>query len=155
VRDRQGLETARHHLVESLVNYSATEGLNTRVVFDAQFQKSAVSTEVITQNLSVHYTDFGQTADTYIEKVCAALSRSKPDKLRVIVATSDRVHQLTVVGYGAEWMSAQQLALAVNAAARRIRHQQSSQPRSPQRLLMNQLDPVAQERLAQLRLGLH
>jgi predicted RNA-binding protein with PIN domain len=58
------------------------------------------------------------------------------------------------VGYGAEWMSAQQLAFEVETAARRIQRKQRSTQRSPQRFLANSLDPAAQQRLAELRMGI-
>ena len=68
-----GLETARRDLIEALVNYSASEDLNTQIVFDSQYQYTPTAKEIITDKLSVHYTEFGQTADTYIEKACANL----------------------------------------------------------------------------------
>lgn len=66
-RDRDGLESARNELIEALVNYSAFQGYKTQVVFDAHFQESDTYCEEITNHLSICYTDFGQTADTYIE----------------------------------------------------------------------------------------
>lgn len=154
IRDRDGLEPARGQLIEALVNYSAFEGLSTQIVFDAQYQATGSNCEVVTRNLSVYYTEFGQTADTYIEKFCASFRRNLclPPQ-RLIVATSDRAQQLMVIGYGAEWMSAQQLADEVESKARRVRsHRPKKQ--SPSRFLVNSLDPKSQQRLAQLRKGL-
>ena len=153
-RDCDGLEAARWKLIEALTNYSAFQGYETQVVFDAQYRDTCSSCEVVTQNLSVHYTDFGQTADTYIEKICAS-ARHEFTKLkqRVIVATSDRAQHLTVVGYGAEWMSAQQLAYDIEAIGSQMRRKQQSSKPSARRLLASSLDPVAQQRLAQLRMG--
>lgn len=71
-RDGTGLEAARWQLAEALLNYSAFQGFVTQIVFDAQYQNTGSNQEIITQNLSVYYTDFGQTADTYIEKACAS-----------------------------------------------------------------------------------
>ncbi|KGF71638.1 hypothetical protein DO97_17030 [Neosynechococcus sphagnicola sy1] len=155
LRDLQGLSEARRVLTEDLINYSAARGYETQLVFDAHYQAGGGSREVWTPNLSVYYTDFGQSADTYIEKACA-LFRHNIQKFqrRLIVATSDRAQQLTVVGYGAEWMSAQQLQQDLDAATQRVRQQQRSSQRSSQRFLASSLDPIAQERLARLRLGL-
>jgi uncharacterized protein len=155
VRDREGLEAARRELVEALVGYSAFHGFDTRIVFDAQYQGTPGCREVITQNLAVCYTDFKQTADTYIERACA-LFRSDLRKFeqRLIVATSDRAQQLTVVGYGAECMSAQHLQREVESASQRVRKRQKNKQRSAARFLSNALDPAAQERLARLRMGL-
>jgi len=154
-RDRDGLEVSRHELIEALVNYSASEDLETRIIFDAHYQDGQSNSETITPKLSIHYTNFGQTADTYIEKLCASL-RHEVDgvRYRVIVATSDRAQQLTVVGYGAEWMSAQKLLDAVEATTCRRRKQHRTNKQSSSRFLVNSLDPRSQQLLAQWRKGL-
>ena len=155
-RDRDELETARRELIEVLVNYSAVQDFEARLVFDAHYRDTPGVKEIITKNLSVHYTDFGQTADTYIEKSCASLRYElRSLKRRMIVATSDRAQQLTVVGYGAEWMSAEQLAADVECAARRSERRHKSRKQNSSRFLASSLDPESQKRLAQLRMGLH
>lgn len=155
-RNQEGLQAARQELIEVLLNYSAFQGFETQVVFDAQYQDTRGNCEVITKDLSVYYTDFGQTADTYIEKTCAAfrekLARPRP---RIIVATSDRAQQLTVVGYGAEWMSAQQLSYEVELTARSTRRKQKPKKQSSARFLAHSLDDKARQRLAELRKGLN
>ncbi|NJN89754.1 MAG: NYN domain-containing protein [Leptolyngbyaceae cyanobacterium RM2_2_4] len=156
VRDTEGLEAARRELAESLVGYSAFQGFDTQIIFDAQYQSNPASREVMTQNLSIFYTDPKQTADTYIEKTCAQFRNDlRKFQQRLIVATSDRAQQLTVVGFGAEWMSAQRLLADVELAALKVRRKQrGSKGRSPNRFLSSSLDPVAQQRLARMRLGL-
>lgn len=67
-RDRDGLESARRELVEVLINYTAHAGYTTQVVFDSHFQKTPGVQESHTSSLSVYFTAFAQTADTYIEK---------------------------------------------------------------------------------------
>ncbi|MDP8965950.1 MAG: NYN domain-containing protein [Cyanobacteriota bacterium] len=154
-RDRNGLEPARKELIEALINYSAFQGYNTQVVFDAHYQDAGVCCETLTNHLSVCYTDFGQTADTYIEKFCASFRFTIGYKTqRLIVATSDRAQQLTVVGYGAEWMSCQQLASDVELTACRVMRKQRPQKQSRGRFLVNSLDAQAQQRLAEWRKGI-
>jgi predicted RNA-binding protein with PIN domain len=154
VRDRQGLEEARRHLIEALIGYSAFQGFETQIVFDAQYQDTPNNREVITRHLCVHYTDFGQTADTFIEKTCADFrSDIRKFKQRLIVATSDRAQQLTVVGFGAEWMSAEQLANDVEFVTRRVQRQLKTSKKPSGRFLMHSLDPIAQQRLSKLRFG--
>ncbi|WP_421658199.1 NYN domain-containing protein [Leptothermofonsia sp. ETS-13] len=154
VRDHDGLEEARRHLIEILANYSAFQGYDTQLVFDSQYREAASNREVITSNLCVCYTDFGQTADTYIEKTCAAFRHNlRKFHQRLIVVTSDRAQQLTVVGYGAEWMSAEQLAADVKAIHRRVQRRQKPVRKSSSRFLAHSLDPIAQKRLTQLRFG--
>jgi hypothetical protein len=154
-RDRHGLEPARQALVEALINYTAHKGHETQIVFDSQYQRTPSSQEHYTPTLSVYYTAFAQTADTYIEKVCAAFSRqlSAPPS-RLIVATSDRAQRLTVLGYGAEWMSAQRLASEVEQTKRDIRQKQRSRQQSQGRFLVNSLDAEAQKLFARWRQGL-
>ena len=155
-RDRLGLEAARGELVSALTNYSALQGYETQVVFDSQYQNTSSSQEIINQNLSVHYTNFGQTADTYIEKSCAALRPylKQSHRCRLIVATNDRVQQLVVVGYGAEWMSAHQLNYEVESTLKisLTKHRQRKQ--SASRFLANSIDAKARQKLAELRMGL-
>jgi uncharacterized protein len=155
-RDYAGLEAARGELVEAMTNYSAFQGYETQIVFDAQYQNTASNRETITDFLTVHYTDFGQTADTYIEKSCASLRHQIAQCLisRVIVATSDRAQQLMVQGYGAEWLSAQQLCGEVESTVCRMRHKYQTRKQSKSRFLANAIDAKARQRLAELRMGL-
>ncbi len=154
VRDRDGLADARRALIEILTNYSAYQDYDTRVVFDAQYRDGGSNREVITSNLSVHYTDFGQTADTFIEKSCAAFRTDlRKFHQRLIVATSDRAQRLTVVGYGAECISVQELAIAVDAVTLQVQRKKKPAQKNTGRFLANALDPEAQKRLSQLRFG--
>lgn len=153
LRDRESLEAARRQLIESLINYAAWQNWQTSIVFDAYTSKTPGYREEHTEHLSAYYTGFAQTADTYIEKYCASFARSA-DRFdrRLIVATSDGIQQQTVRGYGAELMSARELAIAVRGAQKRIK--QKPRPQRPAgRFLFNSLDPKAQQRLNQWRMG--
>jgi len=153
LRDRD-LEAARDRLVDTLINYTASKGYHTQVVFDAHFQSTPKFRETLTAYLSVYYTAYKETADTYIEKFCATNSRQgRVAQQRLIVATSDRAQQLTVSGYGAEWLSAQQLANDVTWARRKTKTKQRSRQKSQGRFLVNALDPKAQKQLSKLRHG--
>jgi len=149
-----GLDAARHLLIESLSNYSATRGFYTQLVFDAYGSQAPLQQEVVTDRLCVYYTEAGQTADTYIEKACAQLQHSyRTTRQRVIVATSDRAQQLTVVGYGAEWMSARKLEADVRSAQHCIRQTTNRYTRARGRTLAYGLDPKTREKLSRLRFG--
>jgi predicted RNA-binding protein with PIN domain len=153
VRDQVGLEPARHRLTETLVNYAAYNAFEVKLVFDAYAQRTPTTVEAVTQHLAIHYTAFGQTADSYIEAWCARL-RHHPQ--RTIVVTSDRAQQLTVVGYGAEWMSTQQLSVDITTSVQRHckhRHRAKSHRGASQRFLANGLSTDARERLQRLRFG--
>jgi uncharacterized protein len=146
------LEAARLRLIHLLTDYSAFQGYATQLVFDAYNRQGCGHTEAYGAHLNVHFTEFGQTADSYIEKVCA-LNWGNRHHLpqRVIVATSDHTHKVTVLGYGAEWMSAQRLADDVKVVSHLIQQKQQSHPKSSRRVLAHRLDPQAKQRLEQLR----
>ena len=148
LHQRHGFEAARQELIEIMANYSARKGLDTQLVFDAYAVRSPHQQLVITPNLSVCYTAFGQTADSYIEYLCAQLRQRALPRSRVIVATSDYNHRLTVVGYGAEWMSAQQLHSDIT-----FTHSQSNPfPRRSSRSLFDRVNSETREKLMRLRL---
>ncbi|NEO25320.1 MAG: NYN domain-containing protein [Kamptonema sp. SIO4C4] len=154
-RDRHGLDAARQQLVEALINYSALQDYETVVVFDAHLKRDPGYRESYTQHLSAHYTNFDETADTYIEKACASQARKlRYTQQRLIVATSDRAQQQTVTGYGAECLSAKQLARLVRQVKLKSRPKQRPRKKSSGRFLVNTLDPKAQQRLTQMRFGL-
>jgi uncharacterized protein len=154
-RDRYGLEAARDALIESLINYSPVVSYRTQIVFDAHYQKTPSYLEEYTPLVSAYYTAFAETADTYIEKFCAA-SRHQQQlnrPLRLIVATNDRTQRNVVRGYGAECISSQRLAGDLETTAYKIRNKKRPAKKSPGRFLFHALDPVAQQRLRQLRQG--
>jgi uncharacterized protein len=115
------LEVARNKLIEQLINFSSFEGYFTTVVFDAHNRDTPSVTEVLTPNVSIYYTEYKETADTYIEKFCAAHRTDARLKTRVLVATSDRAQQLTVGGFGAEWISSLQLVNNIESSSRKSR----------------------------------
>ncbi len=152
LQQQDGLEAARDRLIELLINYAAWQDFQTQVVFDAHFRPERAYTEAYTAHLSVHYTEYAQTADSYIEKACAQRHRN-PSPLRLIVATSDYAQQQTVTGYGAECLSARRLGVDVQQANRRRVHRDRQPTQSSRRFLFSGLDPQAQARLSQLRFG--
>lgn len=155
VRDRHGFEPAREELIKTLTNYSAYRGLKTEIVFDAYRQKTPAYKEKYTPYLSVYFTNFAQTADSYIEKYCANfLYQKEAVTKRLIVATSDETQKRMVLGYGAEWISAPTLNVEVDSTNRCLKCQNSKNRRKPsKRFLFNSLDKKAQEGLLQLRNG--
>jgi uncharacterized protein len=154
-RDNSGLEAARYELVEALTSFCAFQDYDAHLVFDAHYQNTPSNREVITEHLSVHYTDFGQTADTFIEKLCADLRQQLALAVisRVIVATSDRTQQLVVQGYGAEYISAQQLNSRIEATIHQTKLKSKSKKQPQGRFLANSIDAKARQRLAELRMG--
>jgi uncharacterized protein len=155
ISDRHGLEPARDKLIETLIGYTHHQGYQTQIVFDAYFQDTPGNHERYTNHLSVYFTAHAQTADTYIEKTCADFwhNRSTPVP-RIIVATSDNAQKMTVMGYGAEWISAQRLEIEVDLTGRRLKKSQSSSQNSKRRLLFHSLDDKVQQKLERMRHGI-
>ncbi|MGB7087223.1 MAG: NYN domain-containing protein [Phormidesmis sp.] len=154
LKENEGLDAAREALIAALANYSAYQAYETWAVFDAYEQRSPASQERITPHLSVHYTGFGQTADSYIEKACAKFrSDARKFTQRLIVATSDSVHRQTVIGYGAEGMSALHLESEVATVGRRVKRRQTPSRKRSGRILTSQ-NPDVQAQLARMRLGM-
>jgi uncharacterized protein len=153
-RDRHGLEPARDQLIEALIGYSHHQGCKTRIVFDSYFQDTPGTHEQYTPHLSVYFTAHAQTADTYIEKTCADFWRERgTDFSRIVVATSDNAQKLTVIGYGAECISALRLQAEVDLSSRTIRDQQRSRQSSRGRFLIHSLDSKVQQKLERMRHG--
>lgn len=150
---QEDLEAARDSLVEALTGYSAFHGCPTQIVFDAQYQQAVGTHTQITDQLEVHFTDSGQTADTYIEWFCSQARHTINEFQRIIVATSDRDHRLTVTGYGAEWMSAHQLIQGIEMTLGKIRDRAKHSKHSRQ-FLSSLIDPEAKQKLERLRFGL-
>ncbi|EDX87600.1 conserved hypothetical protein [Synechococcus sp. PCC 7335] len=153
LKNSQGLDAARERLIASLANYSAYQDYETWAVFDAYEQQAPSSQNVVTKHLSVHYTDFGQTADSYIERACAKFRNdARKFTKRLIVATSDNVHRQTVVGYGAEGISALQLQNEVTRVNQRVQHRQKPKKKRSGRFMAS-LDPDTLSRLRKLSRG--
>ncbi|MGC1309320.1 MAG: NYN domain-containing protein [Phormidesmis sp.] len=153
IKAEKGLDAAREELITALANYSAYQAYETWAVFDAYGQRTPASQEVVTPYLSVHYTGFGQTADSYIERACAKFRHdARKFTQRLIVATSDNVHRQTAIGYGAEGMSALHLEGEVVGVSQRVKQRQKTPKKKPKRVFTN-LTPDMQARLDRMRMG--
>ncbi|MEO1208471.1 MAG: NYN domain-containing protein [Cyanobacteria bacterium J06638_20] len=153
LKDTVSLEAARRQLIEDLLGFSASRNYHTEVVFDAHYQRRPAARETLTSYFTVAYTEYLQTADTYIEARCARL-RPEMHRQHVIVATSDRSHQQTILGFGASWMSSLQLQTEVTVAATQMQRQRQKTAPSSGRFLFKSLDPSAQKKLSDMRMGI-
>jgi uncharacterized protein len=147
-----GLEQAREGLIETLTNYSAYQGYKTVVVFDAYNVDTPGISEKITKNLKLYYTEYRQTADSYIEKECGKYHRDPLRHLkRIIVVTSDQAQSLTTTGFGAECISAIALEQEVELTMRSVQHRQKPAKASAKHLLGNLIDDHVRAQLSKLR----
>lgn len=116
---RSNSASARNLLVSRLAAFQEATGERVVVVFDGRGAR--VNSQLDDTGIQVVYSKSGQTADSVIERLAA--NYGKQHELRV--ATNDRAEQLTVSGFGALCLSAEQLAeeiaQAMNELSKRLR----------------------------------
>jgi uncharacterized protein len=151
LRDQHSLEAARTELIEVLTNYSAFRGFRTVIVFDAQMVASPLHWEAQDEHVEVCFTEYEQTADTFIEKYSYQLLRAGHERVRV--ATSDRAQQVLILAQGAAWLSAQSLWEEVKHTEQQIRENLKKRRAQPQRTLADRLDPKVRAQFSQWRCG--
>ena len=113
------LDGARDRLNDILCNYQGYKQCKLIVVYDAYKRKGGGGSEQDYHNIHLVFTREGQTADMYIEEYVRTLKK----KVKVTVATSDGLEQLTVSSGGALRMSAAELWLEIQSAEQAIREE--------------------------------
>ena len=113
------LDGARDRLNDILCNYQGYKQCKLIVVYDAYKRKGGGGSEQDYHNIHLVFTREGQTADMYIEEYVRTLKK----KVKVTVATSDGLEQLTVSSGGALRMSAAELWLEIQSAKQAIREE--------------------------------
>ncbi len=106
------LADARDALIAELQDYAGYTGQRIIVVFDAWQGDRRSRTVEETGNVQVVFTQKGETADHYIERLCDDLSQDiEYRRVEVRVATSDGLEQTIILGRGAVRMSSRELLL--------------------------------------------
>lgn len=111
------LEYARDQLIDILAEYGAFEHYKITIVFDALFTDRQESCERIYEHLDVVYTEEGETADSYIEKLAYYLVRQDEE---VYVVTSDYAEQSVILGAGAYRISSRELRKDIKKTKKKI-----------------------------------
>lgn len=99
---KDNLEVARGKLQDILCNYQGYTGVHLILVFDAYRVKGNPGTVTKYHNIHVIYTKEAETADMFIEKTTKEIAQ----KHQVVVATSDALEQMIIMGHGAIRLSA-------------------------------------------------
>ncbi|TVP91344.1 NYN domain-containing protein [Alkalibacterium sp.] len=107
---------ARDALLHELSNYANFEGIEVRIVFDAQLVPG-LSKRYDKYNVAVIFTSEGETADSYIEK---AVGEENLLITHVQVATSDLAEQWIIFQRGATRKSANELYKDIQTAKKKI-----------------------------------
>lgn len=105
LKNQDKMDAARDHLLLQLSNYSKYEGVETRVVFDAQLVPG-IQKNYTRFSLEVIFTKQGETADSYIERT---VGEENLLITQVSVATSDMAEQMMIFQKGASRISAREL----------------------------------------------
>lgn len=107
---------ARDQLLHELSNYAKYEGIEIRIVFDAQLVPG-VSKRYDKYEVAVIFTNEGETADSFIEK---AVGEENLLISHVQVATSDLAEQWIIFQRGATRKSANELYKDVKTTKKKI-----------------------------------
>ena len=104
------LADARERLLSELMDYAGWSGQQIILVFDAWMSDRDRRTEEQRGAVTVVYTQKGEIADRYIERLCDELTADiELRRVEVRVASSDALEQTIVLGRGAGRMSAREL----------------------------------------------
>ena len=113
--DSYSLSDAREKLVSDLMDYAGYSDQRVILVFDAWMSDRTIRIEEAWGPVTVVYTQKGEIADRYIERLCDELANDiELHRLEVRVASSDALEQTIVLGRGASRMSARELMMEMN-----------------------------------------
>lgn len=117
LKKRDEIQAARDLLLFELSNFRKYRDIDVIVVFDAQFVPG-LTTTFEEYELTVVFTEEGETADSYIEREVKHYINALT---RVVVATSDAAEQWMIFQQGALRKSANELLMDINYAKAQIR----------------------------------
>lgn len=105
--ERLSIEEARERLVHLIADYAGYSGEEVVVVFDGHYTDRSTRSRMTMHGVEVVFTKHAESADNYIEAMCAAA----PKWRQVRVATSDAVEQTVTLGRGAVRISSREFLL--------------------------------------------
>ena len=109
------LADARERLIGELTDYAGWSGQQVILVFDAWMSDRTVRTQEKRGAVTVVFTQKGEIADRYIERLCDEFAQDiEYRRVEVRVASSDALEQTIVLGRGASRMSSRELMLEMS-----------------------------------------
>lgn len=118
-------------------DYQGYKGIIVIVVFDAHYVKNSMEKHEIYNGIEAVYTKEFESADNYIERFIAGLS--KEDYIKVV--TSDWVEQLVILGLGAVWIPVRELILEIALMKKTMREKYINKQEGKGNFLENNIDP--------------
>ena len=145
------LGDARDRLLSELMDYAGYSDQRVILVFDAWMSDRQQRTEEQHGAVTVVYTQKGEIADRYIERLCDSLAGDiELRRVEVRVASSDGLEQTIVLGRGASRMSARELMLEMGQLRQAgIRH--VDRPASRRNPIGEHLSPEVRRRLEEMK----
>ena len=147
------LAAARDRLVDELMDYAGYSGQQVILVFDAWMSDRTVRTEERRGAVTVVYTQKGEIADRYIERLCDGFSRDiEYRRVEVRVASSDALEQTIILGRGATRMSARELMIEMQQLRQDgIRHAAPAAPVGRRTPIADRLPEDVKRRLDEMK----
>lgn len=143
------IDEARERLVHLIADYAGYSGEEVIVVFDGHYTDRTTRSHQAVHGVEVVFTKHAESADNYIEAVCAAA----PKWRHVRVATSDSVEQTVTLGRGAVRLSSREflMQLTQTRASGRVRMKEEKVSRGD---IFSRLPPHQREIFERMRRGL-
>lgn len=142
------LDVARQKLLDILVNYRGFKNIEIIVVFDAHKVEGGVGSALKYAGVNVIYTREAETADAYIERVSGELVR---ERIRVMVATSDHLEQMIILGLGAYRLNAGEFYREVTETEKMIRKKIDDPKPVKKNQIYDYIDPETAKILDKMR----
>ena len=143
------LNEARERLVHLVADYAGYSGEEVIVVFDGHYTDRPVRSRTTVHGVEVVFTKHAESADNYIESLCAAA----PKWRHVRVATSDSTEQTVTMGRGAVLISSREFLMELTQvrSVGRVRMKEEKVSRGD---IFSRLPPHQREIFERMRRGL-
>lgn len=150
--DSYSLADAREKLIDELMDYAGYSDQRVILVFDAWMSDRTTRTEERRGEVTVVYTQKGEIADRYIERLCDELSADIDlHKIEVRVASSDALEQTIVLGRGASRMSSRELMFEMSQLRETGIRQVIQKPASRRSPIGDRLPESVRKRLEEMK----
>jgi len=143
------IEGARGKLMDILSNYQGYKKNTVILVFDGYKVQGNVEEVMKYHNIYVVYTKEAETADQYIEKTVQRIGKQN----HVMVATSDALEQMIILGQGAQRMSARELKEQIEIVSQEIREEHLEKTKKMNPYLFDSLSDEMAEWMDDIRMG--